>query len=172
VSARAYTVVEAMVVCAVLALLAALIVLPAYDRYRRAREVGDAGAVLAQDIAYLERFAQNSDPYEGATIEIQSGDPLRYTGYSGRPSGMDPQSHIRAVLFIRSYADVALASGPLRHNSPLLFAHNGSVQYVADQQWADQHVPVTIELRSTAVHDRTATVTLDPFTGAVTTGSM
>lgn len=164
---RAFSLLELMVACGVLAVLAALLVIPAYVGYARAREVDDASAVLAADIAYLERFAQDSAPFEGATIEVQSEDPLRYTCYSGRPSSMDPQSYIRGVLFKRTFDNVQLVAGPLHRESPLLFARNGSVQYVAGGQWADQHVPVTIVFRSRIDPSRTSDVTLDPFTGAV-----
>ena len=167
--ARAYALVEVTVVVLILAGLAALLI-PSYVLYAHAREVDDAAVVLAQDIAYLERFAQNSEPYEGATIEVQSDDPLQYTCYSGRPSGMDPQSHIRDVLFVRTYVHVMLLPGALHRNGPLLFAHNGSVQYVADHKWADQHVPVTIQLESLSQRHRTASIGLDPFTGAVAAG--
>jgi len=164
-----YTMIEVIAVCAILTALALLALLPRYSDYSRARQVTDAASVLSQDIAYLERFAENSEPYEGATIEIDSADPLKYTCYSGRPSGLDPMSHIRATLFVRSYDDVALASGPLRHENPFLFAHNGSIQYIDHQQWADQHQLVTIELRSRVDRSRIADVTLDPFTGGLTT---
>jgi hypothetical protein len=80
---------------------------------------------------------------------------------------MDGQSHIRDVLIVREFPDVALLPGALDRKSPFLFAHNGSVQYVSAQQWADQHAPVTIELHSRVEHDRSATVALNPFTGAV-----
>jgi len=164
---RGHSLFELLVVCAILAGLAALIVIPQYARYARARQVDDAAALLAQDIAYLERFAQNSEPYEGATIEVKSNDPLAYTCYSGRPTSMDGQSHIRGVLIVREFADVALVPGALSRNSPFLFAHNGSVQYVQNDEWADQHAPVTIELRSTVEHGRSDSVDLNPFTGAV-----
>lgn len=167
VSERGYTVSELLIVCAILTVLACAMLIPQYDQYARTREVDDAGATLAQDIAFLERFAQNSEPYEGATIEVQSDDPLQYICYSGRPSGLDPQSHIRAELLTRSFGDVALSPGALSRNSPLLFAHNGSVQYVTGNQWTDQHVPVTISLRSRVDRSRSASVSLNPFTGAV-----
>lgn len=163
----AFSTLELMVVCAIFALLIALLVIPAYDRYRRARQVDDAAVQLAADIAYLERYAENSDPFEGATIEVESKDPLRYTGYRGRPTSLDPQSRIRGTLFVRSYSEAALSAGPLAHDSPLMFAHNGSVQYVVGGRWADQHVPVDIVLRSVDDRARLSTVAVDPFTGAV-----
>ncbi len=166
---RAYTTFELALVCAILAMLVALMVIPQYDRYRRARQVDDAAAILVQDIAYLERFAQDSDPYEGATIEVERADPLRYTCFAGRPSGLDPQSHIRGALFVRSYDEVALDPGIVGRNTPLLFAHNGSVQYYSGGQWADQHAALTIALRSRAVADRSVQVDIDPFTGAAAT---
>ena len=166
-SRRAFTTVELMLVCAIFALLVALLVIPSYDRYRRARQADDAAIQLAADIAYLERYAENSDPFEGATIEVESKDPLRYTGYRGRPTSLDPQSRIRGVLFVRSYPEAALSAGPLARDSPLLFAHNGSIQYVAGGRWADQHVPVDIVLQSVDDRARLSTVMLDPFTGAV-----
>ena len=165
---RGHTMIELVVVCAILAVIALVTVVPRYVEYARARQTGDAASILSQDIGYLERFAQNSEPFEGATIEIDSADPLKYTCYSGRPSGLDPQSHIRATLFVRSFPDVALGSGPLRRGSPLLFAHNGSIQYVDHGQWADQHQIVTIELRSRSDGKRAADVTVNLFTGGVT----
>jgi len=164
-----FTMIELVIVCAILGVIALLTVLPRYVEYSRARQTGDAASVLSQDIGYLERFAQNSEPFEGATIEIDSADPLKYTCYSGRPSGLDPQSHIRATLFVRSFSDVALGSGPLRRGTPFLFAHNGSIQYVDHGQWADQHQVVTIELRSRVDDKRTAGVSVNPFTGGITT---
>jgi len=165
--AGAFTTIELIFVCAILSILALLALLPRYVDYARARQVDDAATILSQDIAYLERFAQNSEPYEGATIEVESDDPLEYTCFSGRPARLDPLSHIRSALFVRSFADVALTPGPLGRNSALLFAHNGSIQYVAGQQWADQHAAVTIELRSRDDKAGIATLTVDPFTGAV-----
>ena len=165
----AYTTIELLVTCAILTIIALLAVLPRYVEYARARQTGDAASILSQDIGYLERFAQNSEPFEGATIEIDSADPLQYTCYSGRPSGLDSQSHIRSTLFVRSFPDVSLGSGPLRRGTPFLFAHNGSIQYVDHGQWADQHEIVTIELRSRVDEKRTADVTVNPFTGGVTT---
>jgi len=166
---RAFTTVELLVACAILTVLALVALLPRYVEYTRARQVGDAASVISQDIAYLERFAQNSEPFEGATIEIDSADPLEYTCYSGRPSGLDPLSHIRSALFVRSFPDVAVASGPLHRGSPFLFAHNGSIQYVDHGQWADQHVVVTVELRSRVDASRTSDVVVNPFTGGVIT---
>ena len=164
---KGYTLIELVIVCATLGVIALLTVLPRYVEYSRARQTGDAASILSQDIAYLERFAQNSEPFEGATIEIDSADPLKYTCYSGRPSVLDSQSHIRAKLFVRAFPDVALGSGPLRRGSPFLFAHNGSIQYVDHGQWADQHQIVTIELRSRVDEKRSAGVTVNPFTGGV-----
>lgn len=166
---RAFTILELVVSCAMLAILALVAFLPRYAEYARARQVDDAATVLSQDVAYLERFAQNSEPYEGATIEVSSVDPLAYTCYSGRPSRIDPQSHIRDVLFSRSFPDVELEKGALGPQTPFLFAHNGSIQYAQHGEWADQHVPVTIELRSLEDQTRTASIAVDPFTGAVTT---
>lgn len=162
-----HTTIELIVACAILTAIAMLVVLPRYVEYSRARQTDDAASILSQDIGYLERFAQNSEPFEGATIEIDSADPLKYTCYSGRPSGLDSQSHIRAKLFVRAFPDVALGSGPLRRGSPFLFAHNGSIQYVDHGQWADQHQIVTIELRSRVDEKRSAGVTVNPFTGGV-----
>ena len=167
---RAFTVLELIVVCAVFSVLALAVVIPQYAGYTRARQVGDAAAILSGDIAYLERFAQNSEPFEGATIEVESDDPLAYTCYSGRPSSFNPQWRIRDVLIVRSFDDVALVPGALHRGGPLLFAHNGSVQYITGNQWADQHAPVTIELRSRTDRSRLASVLLNPFTGAVSTG--
>jgi len=168
-SSVGFTTIELIVACAIITTLALIAILPRYVEYSRARQVGDAASILSQDITYLERFAQNSEPFEGATIEVDSADPLKYTCYSGRPSGIDPLSHLRATLFVRSFPDVALASGPLRRGSPFLFAHNGSIQYVDHHQWADQHLVVTVELHSHVDPSRTAGVTLDPFTGGILT---
>jgi prepilin-type N-terminal cleavage/methylation domain-containing protein len=169
--ARGFSLVELLAVLCLLTILAALVVIPAYFNYSRAREVGDAAAILAQDIAYLERFAQDSAPYEGATIEVESDDPLSYTCYSGRPSSLDPQSYIRDALQHRVFNNVALTPGALSAISPLLFARNGSVQYVTGGQWNNQHVPVSIELSSTLDPSRTSIVGLNPFTGAVSSAT-
>jgi prepilin-type N-terminal cleavage/methylation domain-containing protein len=164
---RGFSLFELLASCAIVAILASLLVIPSYVKYAQARQIDDASAILAQDIGYLERFAQDSDPLEGATIEVQSDDPLRYTCYSGRPSLMDPQSRIRDVLIVRDFPDVRIVPGALSHASPLLFARNGSIQYVADGQWNDQHQTFSIELQSKVEAGRTSYLTVDPFTGGV-----
>jgi Tfp pilus assembly protein PilE len=164
---RGASLIEVLVVCAIAAVLASLVVIPAYDRFARARAVDDAAEILAQDVGLLERFAQNSAPFEGATIEVESEDPLQYSAYSGRPRQMDPQSHIVALLFERRFSDVRLIPGALGRNSAMLFARNGSVQYIAGGQWADQHNPVLILLQSTADTGRQAVISIDPFSGSV-----
>jgi prepilin-type N-terminal cleavage/methylation domain-containing protein len=164
---RGFSLFEMLASCAVIAVLASLLVIPSYIRYTKAREVDDASSILAQDIGYLERFAQDSDPLEGATIEVQSDDPLRYTCYSGRPSLMDPQSHIRDVLIVRDFPNVRIEPGALDHASPLLFARNGSLQYVSGGDWNDQHEAFSIELQSRVEPGRTASLSVDPFTGGV-----
>ena len=169
---RGTTVVELMVVAAVLGVLAALLVVPAYSQYARARETSDAAAILAQDISYLERYAQDSAPFEGATLEVQSFDPLTYTAYAGRPSWLDAAWRIRGIIFKRTFSNVALNSRAWNGKSPLLFARNGSVQYVNAGGWADQHVTLTIVLSSRLDPTRTASVDLNPFTGAVATLSI
>jgi hypothetical protein len=171
VNVRGASLIEALVVCAIVAMLASLIVIPAYDRFARARAVDDAAAILAQDVGLLERFAQNSAPFEGASIEVQSEDPLHYIAYSGRPNLLDPQSHIVALLFERRFSYVRLLPGALGRNSPMLFPRNGSVQYIAGGRWADQHDPALIRLQSTADPSRQAAVSIDPFTGSVTAGA-
>ena len=166
---RGFSLIEMLASCAVLALLALVVLLPRYVEYAHARQVDDAGTILAQDMAYLERFAENSEAFEGATIEVRSLDPLAYTCYSGRPSHLDPLSHLRGVLLTRSFPEVAIEAGPLRPDTPFLFAHNGSIQYAIHGQWANQHLPVTIELRSRTDKSRLVVLTVDPFTGGVAT---
>ena len=166
-SRHGFSIVELMVTFGVMAMLASLLIVPAYLNYSKAHQAADAAAILAQDIAYLERFAQDSAPFEGATIEVQREEPFEYTCYSGRPSSLDPQSHIRGVLRARTFANVRLVPGALGRSSPLMFARNGSVQYVAGGIWVDQHVPVAIVLLSREDSSRPASVRLNPFTGAV-----
>lgn len=168
---RAFTVPEMMVVVSIVALLTALAIVPAYTKYQHERQAADAARQLAQDIGYLERFAQDSAPYEGATIVVQTLDPFAYACYAGRPTGLDAESYLRGILIQRTYPDVVLLPGALSRTSPLLFARNGSVQYIAGGKWADQHQPIAIDVISRGDASVSAVVGLNLFTGAVSFGA-
>lgn len=165
---RAFTVFEVLAVCAVLGVLGAIAVIPTYRSYQAARAAGDAAQTLAQDISFAERVAQNSGPFEGATIEIISANPLVYECYHGRPSAIDPRSSLGDLLVRRSYDNVQLAGGPIDATTPLLFASNGSAQFEqADGTWPEQHQTIHIVLAPTGDASRAIVVGLDLFTGTV-----
>lgn len=168
-SRRGLTVIEVVVAAAIFALVAAAIFVPTYSTYARARAALDASAALAQDIALLERSAQNGVDMQGATLEIDSLSPLGYSCYHGRPAELDPHTTLGALIVRRTFAGVSLATGPINKNTPLLFASNGSAQYFDGTQWVDQHSPpIAFSLTPTTDPGHPVAVTLDLFTGEVT----
>lgn len=159
---------ELLAVCAVLGVLATLAIVPSYRSYAAGRVAADAAQTFAQDVSLAERVAQDGGPFEGATMQIVSADPLTYECRRGRPTDLDPRSSLGAVIIERRFEGVNLTGGPIDAQTPLLFASNGSAQYrAANGTWPDQHQTVTVEFTATADSARTAAVTLDLFTGAV-----
>ncbi|HEY5095093.1 MAG TPA: hypothetical protein VII69_08275 [Candidatus Eremiobacteraceae bacterium] len=168
-SRRGVTVLEVVVVAAITALIAAAVIVPTYSTYSRARAARDAGAALAQDLALLERSAQNGLDMQGATLEIDSLSPLGYSCYHGRPAELDPHTTLGTLIVKRTFADVSLGTGPINVATPLLFASNGSAQYFDGTQWVEQHgPPVAFALTPTTDPGHPVAVTLDLFTGEVT----
>lgn len=165
-NSRAISTLEVMVVIAVLAVLAGTVVMPAYRNYAAARAPADAAATLAEDIALLERAAQNGISGEGASLVIVSEDPLAYRCYRVRPTSVDPDSALGSLIVERRFAGVALGGGPINETSPLLFAGNGSAQYVSGGTVANQHAIIEITLVQSP-GTRSAHVDLNLFTGAV-----
>ncbi len=157
---------ETLVVVAVIAVLAAAVVVPSYRNYLHARAPRDAASTLAEDLGLLERVARNGARDEGASLVIVSQDPLVYRCYRGRPKGVDPNSSLHAMLVERRFSDVALAGGPIDADTPLLYASNGSAQYVEGGLVADQHRTIEFSLAQRP-RGATALVDVDLFTGAV-----
>lgn len=163
---RGATFIELFVVIAIVMVLTGLVVVPAYRSYIAARAPSDAAQVLAEDLALLERAAQNGHPHEGASLIIVSADPFAYRCHRGRPSSVDPNSALGAVLVERRFPNVALTSGPISVSTPLLFASNGSAQYVSGGVVASQHATIAFSLGQRH-GSRMALVDLNLFTGAV-----
>jgi len=163
---RGVTLVELFVVIAIITVLTGLVVVPAYRSYIAARGPSDAAEVLAEDLTLLERAAQNGHTNEGASLIIVSADPFVYRCHRGRPSSVDPNSALGAVLVERRFPDVTLEEGPIGVSTPLLFASNGSAQYVSDAGVASQHATIAFDLGQRH-GGRTAHVDLNLFTGAV-----
>lgn len=149
-------------------IIALAIAIPTYMIVSRARAARDAADALAQDIALLERSAQNGVAMQGATLEIDSASPLSYSCYHGRPADLDPNTTLGTLIVKRTFADVSLADGPINAATPLLFASNGSAQYFDGTRWVDQHGP-PIAFTMSPVTDPThpVAVTLNLFTGEV-----
>lgn len=158
---------ELLVTLAILMLASALILITPFRAYMHARAASDAASTLAQDLALLERVAQNGGVNDGATLEIVSTDPLVYECYYGRPNGIDPNSTLGPLIAHRAFGDVALTTGPINVSTPLLFASNGSAQYVAAGIWADQHQSIELTLTPAADASRASSVDLNLFTGAI-----
>jgi type II secretory pathway pseudopilin PulG len=158
--------VELFVVVAIITVLTGLVIVPAYRSYVAARAPSDAAQVLAEDLALLGRAAQNGHANEGASLIILSADPLVYRCHRGRPSSVDPNSALGALLVERRFPDVALEGGPIDVSTPLLFASNGSAQYVRGGVVASQHATIAFSL-SQRHGGRIARVDLNLFTGAV-----
>jgi len=163
---RGVTLVELFVVIAIITVLTGLVVVPAYRSYIAARGPSDAAQVLAEDLALLKRAAQNGHSNEGASLIIVSSDPLVYRCHRGRPSSVDPNSALGAVLVERRFPDVTLEEGPIGVSTPLLFASNGSAQYVSGGVPASQHATIAFALGQRH-GGRIAHVDLNLFTGAV-----
>lgn len=159
--------IELLIVLAVIAVMLGAVVLPAYRSYSASRASVDAATTLAEDLSLLTRVAQNGKLNEGSSLIIVSADPLHYRAYRGRPTSVDPNSALGAVLVERSFPGVVLAGGPIGASTPLLFASNGSAQYVSQGVVAGQHANVEFKL-GTSVAGKTASVDLDLFTGSVT----
>jgi Tfp pilus assembly protein PilE len=163
---RGVTFAEMFVVVAIMVVLAGVFVVPAYRAYGAARAPLNAAQTLAEDLALLERVAKDGGRNQGSSLIITSTNPLAYRGYRGRPTSIDPNSALGAVLVEHQFTGVVLAGGPIGTSTPLLFASNGSAQYVSSGVVADQHA--TIEFSLTQLRgSRTALVDLDLFTGAV-----
>ncbi len=165
--ARGMTLLEVLVAAAILALASALVLLTPFREYVHGRAASDAATTMAQDIALLERAAQNGGANDGATLQIVSTNPLVYDCYYGRPNALDPNSALGPLIVHRSFDDVALSAGPIDATTPLLFASNGSVQYVAAGIWADQHQTIEVTLTPASDASRVAKVDLNLFTGGV-----
>ncbi|HLN46760.1 MAG TPA: prepilin-type N-terminal cleavage/methylation domain-containing protein [Magnetospirillaceae bacterium] len=166
-SARGMTLMEMLTVVSLLAIAAALVLLTPFRAYQHGRAAGDAAATLAQDLALLERAAQNGGANDGSTLVIVSTAPLSYDCYYGRPNAIDPNSTLGPVIVHRSFDDVALTGGPIDSNTPLLFASNGSAQYVSAGTWADQHQTIELVLTPASDASRSAKVDLNLFSGGV-----
>ncbi len=157
---------ELMVVAAVITVLAGAFVIPSYRSYQASRAPLDAAQRLAQDLAVLERAAQNGVRNEGATLVVVSADPLIYRCYRGRPESINPNSALGAMIVERRFPSVALTGEPIGVTTPLLFASDGTAQYVSSGLVSDPHttIDLTINQRPAGTN---ATVTLDLLTGAV-----
>ncbi len=164
---RGMTLIELLIVVAILAIACALIFLSPVRAYLHARAAADAAQTFAQDVALLERVAQNGGANDGATLQIVSTSPLVYECYYGRPNAIDPNSALGALIVRRSYDDVTLSGGPIDATTPLLFASNGSAQYVAAGVWADQHQTIEMTLAPSGDEERSSAIDLDLFTGGV-----
>jgi prepilin-type N-terminal cleavage/methylation domain-containing protein len=165
---RGMTLVELLVAIAIAVLFTIAVVIPTFMMYARARAARDAADALAQDIALLERSAQNGVTMQGATLEIDSASPLIYSCYHGRPAYLDPNTSLGALIVQRSFPGVSLGSGPVNAATPLLFASNGSAQYYDGTRWVDQHgPPVVFTLTPVSDSGHPVAVTLNLFTGEV-----
>ncbi len=150
-----------------MAVLAALVVMPTYRAYVGARAPTDAATTLAEDIALLERAAQNGIAGDGSSLVIVSDNPFAYRCYHGRPSSSDPDSALGSLIVERRFTGVTLEPGPISESSPLLFASNGSAQYVSGGTVANQHATIEFVLAQSP-GTRNARVDLNLFTGSVT----
>lgn len=167
-ASRGATLMEIIVAVSIATIITLAIAFPTYMLVSRARAARDAADVLAQDIALLERSAQNGVDMQGATLEIDSTSPLSYSCFHGRPTDLDPKTALGTLIVKRTFADVSLRDGPINVATPLLFASNGSAQYFDGTRWIDQHGP-PIAITMSPVTDPThpVVVTLNLFTGEV-----
>lgn len=159
---------EALIILALILVLVGAVVVPAYRSYSASRASRDAATTLAEDIALLERAAQNGRFNEGSSLIIVSENPFIYQCYDGRPSYVDPNSKLESLIVERSFPGVVLTGGPINSSTPLLFASNGSAQYAASGAIAPQHQIVEFSLTQKG-GGKIAKVDLDLFTGSVTT---
>ncbi|MBV8205130.1 MAG: hypothetical protein JO195_08875 [Candidatus Eremiobacteraeota bacterium] len=165
-SARGTTLTEVLVVAAIVVVLAVAIAVPSYRSYVSARSPAAAAVTLAADVSLLERLAQNGKRNEGASLVVLATDPLMYRGYVGRPTSVDPNSALGAVVMERRFSGVRLAGGPIDVSTPLLFATDGSAQYVASGLLSDRHGTLELTLLQVPAGTK-ARVTVDLFTGAI-----
>lgn len=165
---RGMTLMETLVAVAMLATASALFLITPFRAYLHGRAAADAASTLAQDIALLERTAQNGGANDGATLQIVSTNPLVYDCYYGRPNNIDLNSTLGPNIVHREFDDVTLAAGPIDASTPLLFASNGSAQYVVAGNWVDQHQTIELTLIPSGDDAHTAKVDLNLFTGGVT----
>ncbi|MBV8223393.1 MAG: hypothetical protein JO293_08545, partial [Candidatus Eremiobacteraeota bacterium] len=114
------TLLELTVVLATLALAAALFLITPFTAYLHGRAASDAAATMAQDVALLERIAQNGGANDGATLNVVSTNPLAYDCFYGRPNAIDPNSVLGPKIVHRSFDGVALTGGPVDPATPLL----------------------------------------------------
>lgn len=164
---RGATLMELMVIVAILALVAAMAV-PSYATFSRARAVNDAAATLAQDFSLFEREAQNDGVGSGITLYVITRDPFTYAAYRGSPESTAPP--VSGELIVRrASSDVELVAGVIDVNAPLFFDANGGAIPTSTGTALTQHRTVQITLTSTANPGRTAAVQLNLFTGAVST---
>ncbi len=154
---------------AILGVLAGLAVVPAYLDYARSRAASDAATTLAQDLSLLERSAQNAGPNVGTTLKIISTNPFVYECRYGRPNDIDPNSKLGDLILRRAYDNVTLSEGTISIATPLLFANNGSAQFVQDGQWSDQHQTIELTLVPSSDSSRAGRVDVNLFTGAIST---
>lgn len=164
---RGMTLIEVLSAVVILLMVGALGVLMPLRDYQHGRAAADAAQTLAQDLALLERVAQNGGANDGATLKIVSTSPLVYDCYYGRPHAIDPNSALGPAIVHRSFDDVALTGGPIDAKTPLLFASNGSAQYVLAGAWADQHQTIALTLAPMSDAARVSSVDLNLFTGAI-----
>ena len=168
-TARGATLIEIIVALAIAVLIALTVAIPTYLLVSRGRAARDAADALAQDLALLERSAQNGVAMQGATLEIDSTSPLIYSCYHGRPANLDPNTTLGTLIVQRTFTGVSLTTGSINSETPLLFASNGSAQYFDGTRWVDQHgQPIAFKLAPDADPTHPVTVTLDLFTGEVT----
>lgn len=161
------TLLESMVVLALFGILLTMAIPPTLRDYARSRSARDASARVAQDIALLERVAQDGGAHAGATLIITSPQPLNYACYRGRPAADAPGWRLGDLIVQRSFPDVSLAAGSVGQAGALLFARNGSVQVKEGDVWVDQHQTLTITLVSGDQPAASANVDLNLFTGGV-----
>lgn len=166
-SARGVTLLELIVTASIIAIAGVLVFAVPFRDYARSRAASDAAATLAQDLALLERVAQNGGANDGATLMIVSDNPLVYECRYGRPNALDPNSTLGATIVRRFFTGVVLEAGPIDATTPLLFASNGSAQYVTRGAWADQHQTVELRLIPSSDEARAAKVDVNLFTGAI-----